>query len=163
MPDASVQHPTAEHPATYRMVASSEAASSEPPAPSAGRSVLDPISAAVSTVRMALGGSVVASALIGFVVGAVFWHFIGFWGFVRDVVLRGPDQEVRQSAQTGIHCTSVILDRETGRLSASTCPSDAPWMQESGPLLTKTDSAALPRLHPPKRWSVTVEAETPRD
>ncbi|MGE0022330.1 MAG: hypothetical protein AB7S70_01715, partial [Hyphomicrobium sp.] len=28
-------------------------------------------------------------SVIGFVVGAVFWHFIGFWGFVSEVVLAG--------------------------------------------------------------------------
>ena len=28
-------------------------------------------------------------SVIGFVGGAVFWHFIGFWGFVSEVVLAG--------------------------------------------------------------------------
>jgi hypothetical protein len=36
-------------------------------------------------------------SVIGFLVGAVFWHFVGFWGFVSDVVLAGHPTAVSES------------------------------------------------------------------
>lgn len=37
-----------------------------------------------------------ASGLAGFVIGAVFWHFVGFWSFVSNVILKGPEESVQQ-------------------------------------------------------------------
>jgi hypothetical protein len=31
------------------------------------------------------------SSIFGFCCGALFWHAVGFWSFVSDVVLKGPD------------------------------------------------------------------------
>jgi len=75
-------------------------------------------------------------SVIGFVVGAVFWHFIGFWGFVSEVVLAGRPPE--PAAQSRMHtpavaekrpvqvadaapCTVLALDRQTGVTSARAC------------------------------------------
>ena len=38
-------------------------------------------------VRRAVGWSAGA----GFLLGIVFWHFVGFWSFVGSIVLRGPE------------------------------------------------------------------------
>lgn len=74
-------------------------------------------------------------SVLGFLAGAVFWHFIGFWGFVSEVVLVGnaPPAAMRTaepvalaladtpSAQT---CTRLALDRRTGETSAHACDAD---------------------------------------
>jgi hypothetical protein len=78
-------------------------------------------------------------SVLGFVGGAVFWHFVGFWGFVSDVVLpEGPLAHVRQA---GLHapppalrshwlqvadaspapCTRLSRDRRTGATRAEPC------------------------------------------
>ena len=44
----------------------------------------------------------VLSGLAGFILGAVFWHFVGFWSFVSHVVLKGPAAEPgRAQIETG--------------------------------------------------------------
>jgi hypothetical protein len=84
-------------------------------------------------------------SVIGFVVGAVFWHFVGFWGFVANVVLAGGiagpassahPVHVEQradwvrvaeaSATVPAACTMLFLDRQTGLTSAHACESDHP-------------------------------------
>jgi hypothetical protein len=83
-------------------------------------------------------------SVIGFVLGAVFWHFIGFWGFVADVVLAGgPDEPmavvspvpraaagearaaVTEAAPAAVRssatCTLLVLDRRLGRTVARPC------------------------------------------
>ena len=71
-------------------------------------------------------------SVIGFVVGAIFWHFIGFWGFVADVVLAGGPSPAREqlawSAPRSVvasaampSCTTLVLDRRSGLTSARPC------------------------------------------
>lgn len=108
---------------------------------------------AIGSVR-----GVLAAAALGFLVGAVFWHFVGFWGFVRDIVLKGPDREASIVAQTGPWCTAVALDRVAGGVRMDTCPADAPWLAEH----TSAGKGDLVTAHRPvagKRWSVTVQAD----
>lgn len=114
--------------------------------------------AAFATALLA-GRTVVASTAVGFVAGAVFWHCIGFWGFVRDVVLKGPTIEAQAVAQTGPACTAVMLDRAGGPAQMASCPTDASWLPETG-LEAKGDNAAPSLRRTPKRWSVTVQAES---
>lgn len=93
-------------------------------------------------------------SVIGFVAGAVFWHFVGFWGFVSDVMLakepftflpagaqatHAPSPEVRSrwlqvaDADTARSpCTMLSLDRRTGVTSAWPCAGDhAPLPMDS--------------------------------
>ena len=37
-----------------------------------------------------VGGSALTWAALGFACGIVFWHFIGFWSFVSEIVLPAP-------------------------------------------------------------------------
>ncbi len=78
-------------------------------------------------------------SIIGFVLGAVFWHFVGFWGFVSEVVLAGgpppsgavaaiyaPMLEARSrwvqvADASPSPCTLLVLDRRTGLTSARPC------------------------------------------
>lgn len=141
------QHTAAVHDATAGATPMSDAA------------VPPPAAAGFVPSRGMSGGSVAASAALGFLVGAVFWHFVGFWGFVREVVLKGPEPEVSRVAQTGPQCTALVLDRASGHVRIDACPADAPWLIEApgggrGDLLTPARPMAA------KRWSVTVQAGT---
>lgn len=75
-------------------------------------------------------------SVIGFVAGAVFWHFVGFWGFVADVILAGgppaaestPPALVRIAEEAHLlrvadasACTLLALDRRTGLTTAAPC------------------------------------------
>lgn len=81
-------------------------------------------------------------SVIGFVIGAVFWHFVGFWGFVSEVVLAGgppapamaaaiyapvvPEMRSRWvQVADATPCTLLTLDRQTGVTSAAPCGEDA--------------------------------------
>lgn len=126
-------------------------------APAADVVTVSPAAAGLAAHRSGRGGGIVASAALGFLVGAVFWHFVGFWGFVREVLLKGPVPEASRVAQTGPQCTALVLDRSSGHVRIDTCPSDAPWLTETpgggrGDLLTAVRPLAA------KRWSVTVQA-----
>ncbi|HEX4894666.1 MAG TPA: hypothetical protein VFV47_15425 [Hyphomicrobiaceae bacterium] len=99
-----------------------------------------------------------APAVIGFLLGAVFWHFIGFWGFVREIVYKGPVGAQSAVEQTGASCTSLVLDRASGSVRAAPCPLDAAWLSEVGGSV-RADFAGLEARSQPKRWSVTVQAE----
>lgn len=73
----------------------------------------------------------IAWAGVGFLVGAIFWHFIGFWGFVSDIVLNGRGAvDERYVEQTGEDCVSLVLDRELQAVGAAACPQDAPLLNE---------------------------------
>src|SRR5665647_2022752 len=82
-----------------------------------------------------------ACGAIGFACGAIFWHAIGFWSFVSDVVLNhaGGDTFTVRDAQpdagtleTGslptiylvepASCTSLELDRPSNRTIVRPCP-----------------------------------------
>lgn len=80
-------------------------------------------------------------SVIGFLLGAVFWHFVGFWSFVSEVVLAGHSAEQPRPAASqfvttsetsaGSHdvplavaCTALVLDRRTGATSAGGCARD---------------------------------------
>ncbi|WP_333794235.1 hypothetical protein [Hyphomicrobium sp.] len=78
-------------------------------------------------------------SVLGFVAGAVFWHFIGFWSFVSDVVLVGdaPPAAMRAAEPIAIAladtpsaqaCTRLALDRRTGETSAHACDADSPLL-----------------------------------
>ena len=68
----------------------------------------------------------------GFIVGAIFWHFIGFWGFVSEVVFSNrPRLEDRVVQQAGPHCIELVLDRTTGTVQGTECALEAPQLDES--------------------------------
>lgn len=95
--------------------------------------------------RLLDGLSGLGWSIIGFLGGAVFWHFVGFWSFVSNVVLAGgpaveavpsasrhalraeqPSGWVRmaEASVAPASCTSLFLDRRTGVTSARACEAD---------------------------------------
>jgi hypothetical protein len=106
-------------------------------------------------------------ASLGFVLGAAFWHAIGFWDFVGNVVLNGPSDRRRIAAEPSWRadvradpsparplltsrraaaavptpsptCNLLHLDRQTGMVALATCPTNSPEMA-SGTLGEKAD------------------------
>lgn len=92
--------------------------------------------------------------LFGFVLGAIFWHFVGFWDFVGQVMFksRTGDTEIAQASAppklkdrvSGVtalavmpephSCSTLQLDRDTGITSMAPC--------EATPLPLRSVSAA---------------------
>jgi hypothetical protein len=75
---------------------------------------------------------------LGFVSGAAFWHFVGFWSFLSEEILdrtlsatpaaaaiasqpAGPDQPPIVVVDTN-RCTMLTLDRRTNYTRALPCP-----------------------------------------
>ncbi len=75
----------------------------------------------------------------GFLIGAIFWHFIGFWGFLSVVVLKGPEAAaVTVVSRPAIaapavvpNCTLLVLNRSTGQTTAVPCPDFMPAFDEA--------------------------------
>lgn len=63
----------------------------------------------------------VAHALVfsiaGFVLGAIFWHFVGFWSFVSHMVLKGPEEQIAAQRETTARVQRTV--KEAGRLKDS--------------------------------------------
>lgn len=88
---------------------------------------------AIETARLSIGHA--AALLAGFVVGAVFWHFVGFWDFVSTLVYAPPRSALVQQAPVApgekrpalsvshANCASLILDRTSGLTSLGPCRS----------------------------------------
>jgi hypothetical protein len=85
--------------------------------------------------------SALVTLLLGFVLGALFWHFVGFWDFVGQVMFKGKStgSEITQAPPpiklkervSGVsplaitlepeRCVTLELDRTTGLTSSAPC------------------------------------------
>jgi len=97
----------------------------------------------------------------GFLAGALFWHAVGFWGFISDVVLDPAPTPVQMTAvappsQVSLptiymvdpaNCTALILDRKTNSTVMQPCPHNglALRLETNGrdSLAVASDTAAL--------------------
>lgn len=75
-------------------------------------------------------------ALAGFVIGAGFWHLVGFWSFMSGVVLQGPEQRIvlpkLGPAGTRIaNCSAFAINRRTGAATTEPCPRGDRRLQEA--------------------------------
>jgi hypothetical protein len=78
---------------------------------------------------------------IGFVCGAIFWHAVGFWTFMSDMMFNGDAAAASHQAElssdpieTGslptiyridpASCTSLELDRLSNRIEVRPCPNE---------------------------------------
>lgn len=123
--------------------------------------------------------------MLGFVIGAAFWHAVGFWNFVGKVVLKGTVDEVRHvrdvdpevatrqrgrvAGETVVlatisadACISLSLDRSTGQIRPEPC------IAQSMPLRVsraghREDSSIMPvrRNNVREAWATTVEPDAP--
>lgn len=133
-----------------------------PPARPAPRP--NPGSRAASPQTAPTHGSGLGTALVwgggGFIVGAIFWHAIGFWDFMTLVVLgdqesrrRQPDASNDWATQVistptpgrstlrrpavATNCTTLVIDRNKGATTGKACPPILPTV--SAVLAAKTD------------------------
>jgi hypothetical protein len=87
--------------------------------------------------RTGLAGKLAWSAA-GFLIGAAFWHVIGFWSFVSYVVLGNPDSGAYLASSARIvsiaaadqaparpTCITLALDRATGHTRPEPCEATA--------------------------------------
>lgn len=61
---------------------------------------------------------------MGFILGAVFWHFVGFWQFVRTILLPMPkpiERAVVDSPARSAGCAAFVRDRENGIVHPVPC------------------------------------------
>lgn len=84
----------------------------------------------------------ILSGLGGFVLGAVFWHLVGFWSFVSHVVLKGPTAEPQHAnIETGSLRPREPRARDTAR-------PDVAARSETGRLRHLTTLSAQPSAAP---------------
>lgn len=124
--------------------------------PPHGVPVLDKETEATRPETLAIAGW----GFVGFVIGAVFWHFIGFWGFVSNTVLNGAPPEHRHVAQTGFNCSEFAIDRTTGQTKPVPCPFHAPELADIARSV-RSDSERFNRLKKMEfpRWSIQISQE----
>lgn len=73
----------------------------------------------------------------GFLIGALFWQIIGFWGVLGEAMLKDPEQKVSVVARLVLparlpNCTTLALDRATGRTVSIPCAERMPVLEEAG-------------------------------
>jgi hypothetical protein len=127
----------------------------------------------------------VAFGGFGFLLGIVFWHFVGFWDFVGGVLLnragsmaqvddRVPKQATRfvdvpQVAGEKIElvqinpepCTALVLNRATGTMTVAPCP-EAAMPVRSSRTSGREDASLMPvrrNVSTGLTWSTTVEQQ----
>lgn len=97
-----------------------------------------------------------ARAGLGFLCGVVFWHVVGFWSFLDEVVLNGPvlsaeagvAPPLQMSAPAG--CIALALDRVNGTTRQVGCRADAPAApaQQAQPAGGRDESIAVRSARP---------------
>ena len=81
----------------------------------------------------------------GFLIGAIFWQAIGFWGILGEAVVRSLEPKLSAVVRLGSparlpNCTTLALNRSTGRTSAAPCARQVPLLEEAG-LMGRRDLA----------------------
>lgn len=121
----------------------------------------------------------------GFIVGAIFWHTIGFWDFMTAVILGSPESRHRQpDAANGWsthviatptpgrspskrpvvagNCTTLAIDRTKGATASKPCPAILPTAPAS--VATKADrlpGIAIPAVDQSETAVVGATPATP--
>jgi hypothetical protein len=72
----------------------------------------------------------------GFLIGALFWHAIGFWDVIGEEILQRPEAKVSIVARLALparpsNCTTLVLDRSTGRTISVPCAEQMPHLEEA--------------------------------
>jgi hypothetical protein len=105
--------------------------------------LISPRAAPPTRKRRRSVGSAIAWGGLGFITGAIFWHAVGFWTFLSDVVLKAPDTTAKAALAVGAavpgrskttlptiymvepaNCTALALDRQSNRTLLQPCPAN---------------------------------------
>lgn len=108
---------------------------------------------------------------LGFVIGALFWHFIGFWSFVSQIVLNGdgtpvPAQAVvrkndvhaaskKAAAEAARFCVKLIRSKTPAPAAAGPCDPDDRILRQAAGVAPRQDRAPL---HPSAGWAATAQS-----
>jgi hypothetical protein len=111
--------------------------------------------------------TLIAWGFSGFLIGAIFWQVIGFWGVLGEAILKRPEQKVSVVARVALparlpNCTTLALDRATGTTVSIPCAERMPLLEEAG-LMGRSDLVlADARLGDAARKSTPVLAPSDR-
>jgi hypothetical protein len=116
--------------------------------------------------------------VLGFALGAAFWHAVGFWDFVGRVVFRSSGDELRHvrdaepprlrgrvAGETVVlttlsadACTSLSLDRGSGHVRAGACAEETLPLRVSRTGHREDSSIIMPvrRNNVREAWATTV-------
>lgn len=105
--------------------------------------------------------TVMAWGFGGFLIGAIFWQVIGFWGVLGEAILKRPEPKVSVVARLALpvrlpNCTTLALDRATGRTVSVPCAERMPLLEEAG-LIGRSD-LALAEVRPGDAAHKTISA-----
>ena len=88
--------------------------------------------------RVGLGAraTLIGWGFCGFLIGAIFWEAIGFWCVIGDTILRRPEAKVSIIGRLVLpararNCTTLALNRSTGRTSSVPCAEPTPLLEEA--------------------------------
>ncbi len=81
----------------------------------------------------------------GFLIGAIFWQAVGVWGVLGEAILKRPEPKVSVVARLALparlpKCTTLALDRATGRTVSIPCVEQLPLLEEAR-LMGRSDLA----------------------
>lgn len=101
----------------------------------------------------------------GFLIGAVFWQAIGFWGVLGEAILERPEPEVSVVARLALparlpNCTTLALDRATGRTVSVPCTERMPLLEEARRIGPPGLALAEMRLGDAARKTISALAST---
>jgi hypothetical protein len=127
-------------------------------------------------------------SLTGFIVGAAFWHFIGFWNFLGNVVLNGSSDRLRPTvaeapawqadvrpqanptptrpvafakkpaAGAAAACSALVRDPVSGETSAQPCPGSPAVLATAG---SEKADLAVAEAAPPAVRAAAVAGAAP--
>jgi len=80
--------------------------------------------------------ALMAWGFCGFLIGAIFWQVIGVWDMLGNAVLKHPEPKVSVVARLALpsrlpNCTTLALDRVTGRTVSVPCAERMPLLEEA--------------------------------
>jgi hypothetical protein len=90
----------------------------------------------------------------GFLIGASFWHVLGFWAVLGEAVLKRPEPQVSVVARMLLpmslpNCTTLALNRADGRTISVPCAERTPLLEEARPIKRPNLSVAAAALVTP--------------
>lgn len=127
----------------------------------------DDVTTSVRSIRIPAGASWMT---LGFILGAAFWHLVGFWGFLSHVVLHdradgSPSTAIvrkndvlaatKKAAIEGSRtCAKLVRDRSGGSTRAEPCDPNDPILHYSG--LALRDDLGI--RHAATGWTASAES-----
>lgn len=115
----------------------------------------------------------------GFVLGAVFWHLVGFWSFVSEIVYKGPEggasvavvrkNDARSAASEASNgpsaeafCIALVRDRVSGDTRSAGCTLADRVLPHLGAGVRSDLASLQTSLGTADGWTVTADQDAGR-